>query len=131
MNAHQRELFDQQLQASLLKSQQKLDLMEQKYAAEQRARAIAQIEEESMPWLVAQVRQHPSRPLVLAQIQRAVLMAELARRKLAAHQQDGPLPAEALLERVSAAPMAKWLEDRLENHLDPAKCTPSNPAARL
>ncbi len=131
MNAHQRDLLDQQLQANLLKNQQKLELMEQKYAVEQQAKAIAQIEEEAMPLLVAQVRQHPSRPLVLAQIQRAVLMAELARRKLAAHQQDGPVPVEALLERVSAAPMAKWLQDRLENHLDAAECTPPKPTARL
>ena len=131
MNAQQRDLLDQELQATLLRKQQEMEWMEQKFAIEKRAKAIAQIEEEAMPWLVAQVRQRPGRPLVVAQIQRAVLMVELARRKLAAHEQDGPVSVEVLLERVAAAPMAKWLEDRLENHLDPAECAPSKPAARL
>lgn len=93
---------------------------EEERAREQETRAYAE------PFLEAQVQRTPRHPLTPAQIDRAVVMAEIARRRIAAARNLSPAQA---LEQASAQPRARLRQDHLESTLDhPA---PSRPAPRM
>lgn len=111
-----------------------------KAAEEQREAAIramkAQVEAERVnkqqtrsyaePMLEAIVQQDPRQPLTPDQIERAAIMAEIARRGLAAQQKQ---TAGEALARASALPNARLQQERLEDTLETA--APSRPAPRL
>ena len=78
------------------------------------------------PLLEAQVQRCPRQPLTYAQIDRAVVMAEIARRGIAAVQDLSPAQA---LERVSAQPRARLRQDHLDSTLDSS--APSRPLPRM
>lgn len=107
--------MEQQKQFMARKSQQ-----EKERAQKDQTRAYAE------PILEAQVQRSPRQPLTYAQIDRAVVMAEIARRGIAAVQDLSPAQA---LERVSAQPRARLRQDHLDSTLDSS--APSRPSPRM
>lgn len=85
--------------------------------AEEKARESDATRRYARTILAREIKRNPRQPLTQAQIDRAAIVGEIARRRVAARSKLGPSEA---LHQASALPNARVRQDRFEQGLEAA-----------